>query len=84
LRLPFPSPLPVERNRKTVRLIPDLLNKVKHRRMPLQHDRLIFLAQHVKNFLFFRNTRDRLIDDLQLFERLRRGVKLSDAAIDQD
>jgi len=84
LRLPLPAPLAVERNRKSVGLIANLLNKVKDRRMPFQYNRLIFLAENVKNFFFFGDAGDRLIDDLQRFERLRRGVKLSNSAIDQD
>ena len=52
--------------------------------MPLQYDRLIFLSKNVKNFFFFGDAGDRLIDDLQRFERLHRGVKLPDSAINQD
>src|SRR5260370_11738982 len=84
LRLPLSSPLPVKRYRKTVGLVANLLNQVQHRRMPLQHDRLIFLPQHVKNLLFLRDARNWLIDDMQRLERLRRGVQLADTTIDQD
>jgi hypothetical protein len=84
LCLPLPPPLTVKRNRKPVGLVANLLNQVKDRRMPLQYDRLVFLAQHIKYLLFFCNAGDRLIDDLQRFERLRRSVKLSNSAINQD
>src|SRR6266436_2371802 len=82
--LPLSSPLPVKRYRKTVGLVANLLNQVKNRRMPLQHDWLIFLPQHVKNLLFLRDALNWLIDDMQRVERLRRGVQLADTTIDQD
>ena len=84
LRLPRPAPLAVEGNRKSVGLITNLLNEVEDGRMPLQNNRLVFLTQDIKNFLFLRDAGNRLIDDLQRFERLRRGVELSNSAIDQD
>src|SRR6266478_10017091 len=52
--------------------------------MTLQNDGLIFLAQYVKYLLFFCDAGYRLIDDLERFERLGCGVKLSDSPIDQD
>jgi len=62
LRLPLPAPLPVEGNAKRG-LIANLLNEVKNRRMPLQHNRSS-LPQNVEISSFSRCL-DRLIDDLQ-------------------
>ncbi len=78
------APLAVERHREAVRLVADLLDEVQHGRVALQNDGLIFLAQHVKNFLFFRDAGYGLIDDLQRFECLGSGMKLADSTIDQD
>ena len=82
MRLAFAAALAMERNGKSVRLVANLLNQVQNGRVALQNNGFIFLAQNVKNLLFLRNAGNGLIDDLQRFERLRRGVKLPDSTVD--
>src|SRR5215469_91233 len=75
--LALAPPLPVKSDREAVCLIADLLNQMQNRRMMLQDNRFVFLAQDKENFLSLRDAGHRLIDDLERFERLRRSVQLS-------
>src|SRR5438445_3960189 len=68
--------LAVETDGEAVRLVPDLLDQMQQRRMPFQAYRFIFLAENEKDLFLFGDRRDGLVDDLQFFQRLRRGVKL--------
>src|SRR5713226_1274110 len=65
-------------------LIPNLLDEMEDRRMALQYDRLVFLAEDVEDFFFLGDAREWLIDDLQRLECLRCGMELPDSAINQD
>src|SRR5579863_9350251 len=52
--------------------------------MTFENDGLVLPPEHVQNFLFLGNARQGLIDDLEFFQRLRRGVKLTESTIDQN
>ena len=82
--LPLATPLAMKGHREAVRFIANLLNQMKDRRMVLQDDGFILLTKDKENFFFLRNAGHRLIDDLERFQRLRCGVQLPDATIDQD
>src|SRR5262249_22293387 len=84
LRLPFAAALAVKGDREAVCLIANLLNEVQHRRMVVQDDGFVFLAEDIKYLLFLRDAGHRLIDDLERFERLSRSMQLADAAVDED
>ena len=63
--LPFAAALAVKRDGETVSLVADLLDEMKNRRVAVEDDGLVFLAVNVKNFFFFGDAGERLIDDLQ-------------------
>src|SRR5258708_4075215 len=69
---------------KTMGLISDLVDQMQDRRMALQDDRLIFLAEDVEDFFFLGDARERLIDDLQRVKGLRGGMELPDSTINQN
>ena len=52
--------------------------------MTVEDDGFVFLAVDVKNFFLLGDAGERLIDDLEGVEGLGGGVKLADAAVDQD
>src|SRR5205809_2639832 len=52
--------------------------------MAVQDNGLILLAQDEENYFLLRDAGYGLVDDLERFERLRRGMQLSDAAVDQN
>ncbi len=51
--------------------------------MVVEHDRLVFLLVDVDDFFPLGDCRQRLIDDLEGFERIGSGVQLSQAAINE-
>ena len=71
-------------DRETVRLVADLLDEMKDWGVMFENDRIVFLAEDVQNFFFFCDARERLIDDLKRVERVRGGVKLADAAVNEN
>ena len=80
----FASALAVEGDGEAVRFVADLLDKVQDWRMPLEDDRFVLLAVDVKDFFFFGDAGERLIDDLERFEGFGGGVQLADSAVNQD
>ena len=50
----------------------------------VEHDGFVLAPEHVENLFFLGDAGHGLIDDFELFERLRRGVQLADSAVDQD
>ncbi len=74
----------MEGHRKTVRLIPDELHQVQHRRVVIENHRFVFLAEDVNYLLAFRDRSEWLIDDLQGSKCISRGVELPQAAIYQN
>jgi len=65
---------------ETMRFVANLLNQVQDGRMAIQNAWFIFLAEDIENLFFFRDAGDRLVDDLQQFQSLRRSMQLPDAA----
>ena len=61
-----------------------LLNQMKNGRMMLKDNGLVLLAEDVENFFFLSDAGQRLIDNLQRIKRLRSGVELADAAVDEN
>src|SRR5579884_645270 len=82
--LALAAALTVEGDGEAVSFIANLLNQVQDGRMALQDDRFVFLAVHVKDFFLLGDAGEGLIDDLQRFERFGGGVKLADAAVNQN
>ena len=74
----------MKRHRESMRFVANLLNQMQNRRVPFEHDGLIFPPQYVKNFFLLCDARERLIDDGKFFERFGRGVKLADSAVNQN
>jgi hypothetical protein len=64
LSLPFAATQAVKRHRKAVRLITNLLNQMQHRRMMIQHARLIFLPVDIQDLFAFRDARQGLVNYL--------------------
>src|SRR5712664_1558064 len=83
-RLPLAAALPMKADREAMRFVTNLLDQVEHRRVALQNAGFVFLPQNVQNLFFLRDAGHRLIDDLQRFQSLRRGVQLADATVDQN
>src|ERR1700721_2456148 len=54
------------------------------RRVVLENDRLVFLAEDVQNFFFFCDAGERLIDDLQRIKRLGSSVELADPTVNEN
>ena len=50
----------------------------------VEHDRIVFLSVDVDDFFSLGDRGQRLVDDLQRFERFGGGVELPEAAVDQD
>jgi hypothetical protein len=80
----FRAALPMKTHSEAVRFIANLLDEMKDRRVALQPNGLILLAEDINNFFLLGNAGDRLVDDFQLFERRRSRVQLADPAVDQD
>ena len=57
--------LTMECDCESVSFIANLLDEMEDGRMTVQNDRFIFLTVNVKDFLFFCDACERLIDDLQ-------------------
>src|SRR5260370_13937459 len=83
-RLPFAAALAVKADREAMRFVANLLDEVQHRRVALQNAGFVFLPQNVQNLFLLRYAGHRLIDDLQGFQSLRRGVQLADATVNQN
>jgi hypothetical protein len=81
---PGGSSLAVESDSKSMRFVPNLLDQLKHRRVAVKNDGLILAPEDIENFLFLRDAGHRLIDDLQFFQHLGRGVQLTNASVDQN
>src|SRR5690242_17144671 len=65
LGLPLPAALAMEAHRETVGLVPNLLDQVQHRRVPVKNARLILLPEDVEDLFFLCNRTHRLVNDLQ-------------------
>lgn len=74
----------VEGDGEAMGFVADLLDEVEDRGVAVEHARLVFTAVNVKDFFFFCDAGQRLIDDLQGFESLGGGAKLADATVDED
>src|ERR1700722_4905976 len=77
-------PLAMEGYRKTMGFVSDHLNQMQDGRMMIQNNGVIFLSVDVDDFFSFCDRCQRLVDDFQRIERLRGGVELAEAAVDQD
>ena len=75
--------LAVESHCKAVGFVADLLHQMQHGRMMVEHDGIIFLSIDVDDLFSFGDGRQRLIDDLESFERLGSGMQLPQATVDQ-
>ena len=75
--------LAVKGHRETMGFVAHDLHQMQHRRMMVEHDRIIFLSENVDDFFAFGDRSKRLVDDLEGFEGLSGGVELSDAPVDQ-
>ena len=69
---------------EAVRFVANLLDQVQQRRMLVQADGFVFLSEDEEDFFLLGDGGDGLVDDFEFFERLRGGVQLSQAAVDQD
>ena len=78
------APLAMIPNRKPMALVANQLHQMQHRRTPIEHHRFVFAAIHVNHFLALGNRSERLTGESQLFQRLKRRMKLPQPAIDQD
>src|SRR5215467_6823053 len=63
--LAFGAALTMECDCESVSFIANLLDEMEDGRMTVQNDRFVFLTVNVKDFLFFCDACERLIDDLQ-------------------
>src|ERR1039457_5577113 len=81
--IPHLPALAVEGQGKTVGLIANELNQVKHRRVMVQRNRVFLLAVDVQDLLAFGDGSQRLIDDLERLQRVRSRVQLSETTVDQ-
>jgi len=68
-------------HREAVGFVANLLDQLQHGRVTVKNDRFIFLAENVEDFFLLGDAGRGLIDDLQGFQSLGRGVKLAQAAI---
>src|SRR5882762_10998476 len=73
----------MERHGEAMSFIADHLNQMEHRRMMVEHDRIVFLSVDVDDLFALGDRSKREVDDLEGLERLCCRVKLPDAAIDQ-
>ena len=74
----------MEGHGETMRLVANGLDEMQNRRESVENDRLVFLSQHVNDLFAFGDRGQRLVDDADRFQRVRGGVQLPQAAIDQD
>ena len=65
-------------------LVADELDEMQHRRAAIKHHRLVFVAVEVDDLFAFGNRRQRLRGEAEGFEGLGGGVKLAQAAVDED
>ena len=82
--LALAAALAVESDGEAVGFVADLLDEMQDRRMMVEDNRFIFLAEDIEDLFFFGDARERLIDNLQRVERVGCGMELADAAVDQD
>src|SRR5437867_2902897 len=82
--MPLSTPFPMERDRKTVTLIANLLDQPQNRRTAIEDDRFILLSRDADDFFTFGDACQRLIHNIQRIESRLRRVQLSDAAINQN
>ena len=57
---------------------------MQHRRMPLQHNGFVLLPVYVQNLFLLRYARERLVDNLQTFQRRCCGMKLTDPSVNHN
>ena len=69
---------------EAVSFVAHYLNQMQHRRKLVEHDRLVFLPVDVDPFFALGDRGQRLIGNSQRFQRLRGGVQLAQAAVDQN
>src|SRR3984885_12564974 len=69
---------------EAVRLVADALDEVKDGRAAVENNRIVLLPVEVDHFFSFRNRRERLRGEAELFERRGCRVELTEAAIDED
>ena len=69
---------------EAVALVADELNQMQHRRAAVEDHRLVFVAVEVDDLFALGNRRQRLRGEAERFKRLGGGVKLAEAAIDED
>src|SRR4029078_4448960 len=69
---------------ESVAFVADLLNQPQDRRAALEDNRLVFATCPVNDFFLFRDTGQRLIDNIQFIESGLRRVQLSNAAVDKN
>src|SRR5580658_3983716 len=72
----------MESQGETVSFVADELDQVQHRRMVVERDRIFFLSIDVENLFALGDSCERLINDLERFQRLGGGVQLAQAAVD--
>jgi len=65
-------------------LVADELDEMKHGRAAVEDDGLVFASVEVNDFFPFRDRRERLRGEAEGFEGFGCGVKLAEAAIDED
>ncbi len=69
-------PLAMEGNSKPMGFVTDQLHQVQNRRVMVERYRFVLLAVDIDNFFALGDRRQRLVDDLQRFERFGSGVQL--------
>src|SRR5579859_915137 len=69
---------------EAVRFVANHLDKMEHGRVAVKDYGIVFLAEDVDDLLFLGDGSKRLVGDAQLVERLGRGMKLAQAAVDQN
>ena len=57
---------------------------MQHGGMMVEHDGIVFLSVDVNDFFALGDGGQRLVDDLESFQRFGRGVELAEAAVDQN
>ena len=75
--------LAMECNREAVSLVANQLHQVQYRRVMIERNRLTLLPVDVNNFFALGDRGQRLVDDLERFERLGCGMQLAEPAVDQ-
>ena len=82
--LPLGAAEAMEGDGKAVGFVANGLNQMENGRMAVELDGLVFLTVDVEDLFFFGDASERLVDDGQRFEGFGGGVKLTDAAVDED